>query len=115
MRVESDVDEPGLVRYWFAFDVAALAPEKTPGTIVLDGGTPAYRLCGRGVGVTGYDEADCLAITAAVVSPEPLPPIMSATREIDVSSLDLDPQYVGVTAWRGVWYPALNRRGPVLP
>jgi hypothetical protein len=57
-----DAEEPSLVRYWFDFDLAGHAQLGTPGSIQIDGGTAAYRLLGRGAGVTGYDEADCLRL-----------------------------------------------------
>jgi hypothetical protein len=51
-----EMDTPGLVRYWFEFDLAGQRPVTPPGLISLDGGTLAYRVLGRGVGVTGYDK-----------------------------------------------------------
>lgn len=55
-----ETETPDLVRYWFEFDLAGHEPEREPGRIQLDDGTAAYRLLGRGAGVTGYDEDDCL-------------------------------------------------------
>jgi hypothetical protein len=113
--VPSDDDEADLIRYWFTFDLVALAPPRPkPGTISLNSGTIAYRVCHQGVGVTGYNEADCLALVGELIAPDALPVLLSATRSIDVSSLDIEPPLVGVTAWRGVWYPAVNRDGPVV-
>ena len=109
-----DDDAASLVRYWFEFDVADLAPAKREGWIQLDGGTLAYRVCGRGVGVTGYNEADCLALIESVLDDEPLPPVARVVREVDVDSLGVDKRHIGVTVWRGVWHPPLNRDGSVI-
>lgn len=115
MTARSDADEPDLVRYWFTFDVSGLGPAPgPPGTVTLDGGTLAFRLCGMGVGVTGYDEADCLGLIEELLDGEPVPPVRSRIRNVDVDSLELRSQ-VGVPAWRGVWYPALNLGGPDVP
>lgn len=103
------------MRYWFTFDVSGLglAPGP-PGAVRLDGGTLAWRLCGLGVGVTGYDEADCLGIIAELLDGEPVPPVLSRIRNVDMDSLQLRSK-VGVPAWRGVWFPALNLGGPDFP
>lgn len=107
-----DAGESELVRYWFTFDVDDVGPDPgPPGTVTLDGGTLAFRLCGLGVGVTGYDEADCLALIEEVLDGEPVPQLSSRIRDVDIESLHLRAQ-VGVSAWRGVWYPALNLQGP---
>ncbi len=114
MTARSDADEPDKVRYWFTFDVSGLGPEPgPPGTVTLDGGTLAGWLCGMGVGVTGYDEADCLGLIEDLLDGKPVPPVLSRVRNVDVGSLEL-PARVGVSTWRGVWYPALNLRGPSL-
>lgn len=111
--IENDHAES--VRYWFAFDVSDLGPDPgPPGTTSLDGGTLAYRLCGLGIGVTGYDEADCLGLIEELLDGEPIPPVLSRIRNVDVDSLDLGSR-VGVPVWRGIWYPASNLEGPSLP
>ena len=103
---------PDLVRYWFEFDLTDLEPPRPAGRIIHCGGTYAFRLLGNGVGVTGYDEADCLAIIDDAIAEEPLPPVIRADADVDVSSLPIDPKFVGVPAWRGVWFPPLNRARP---
>ena len=111
-------DDPDLVRYWFEFDLTGLEPPSySPGTVSLDGGTLAHRFCWKGVGITGFDEADCLTLLADVLAPEAVPPVRTSTRNVDVSSLDLEPRWVGtaiVPVWRGVWFPPQNAGGPVL-
>ena len=87
--------DPDLVRYWFEFDLRAIAPECLGGVVYLDGGSIAYHFCERGVGVTGYHENDCLGLLASVIDPDPVPPLLSATRDVDVSTLDLDHRWVG--------------------
>jgi hypothetical protein len=66
-----------------------------------------------GVGVTGYDEADCLGLIEEHLDGEPVPPVSSRVRNVDIESLEL-PARVGVPAWRGIWYPALNIGEPVV-
>lgn len=86
----SDADRPDLVRYWFTFEVAHLAPEPgPPGTVILDGGAFAYRYFGHGAGVTGYDEDDCISLIVSTLDGEPVPPVRSKTRDVDVEALDL--------------------------
>ena len=111
-------DDADLVRYWFEFDLTGLEPAPPqPGTVSLDGDTPVYRLCWQGVGVTGFDEDDCLQLVARVLAPDALPPLRSSIRDVNVSDLDLEPQWVGppvMPVWRGVWFPRLSDFGPVL-
>jgi hypothetical protein len=110
-----DAESPDLVRYWFEFDVFDLRPPPpAPGTVSLDGGTVAYRFCWRGVGATGYDERDCLELIAQAISPEGLPPVSKSLRNVDVSALPITTSEVGVPAWRGIWFPRINLRGPDL-
>lgn len=95
-----------LMRCWIEFDLVGQEPARPPHGVSLDGGTRAYLLLGRGVGVTGYDEADCLALVAAKLEGEPLPPVISLITDVDVDSLGLE--HAGVPVWRGVWFPCLN-------
>lgn len=106
------VDDADLVRYWFTFDLTSLEPKVGPARV--DGGTLASRFCGLGVGVTGYDAADCLELISALLRPEPVPPVMSAIRDVDVDALGLDHRFVGIPVWRGVWFPNQNGSGPTL-
>lgn len=112
-RYRSVTSRPLLARYWFEFefDDADLPPTDA---VVLDGGTVRYRLLGSGAGVTGYDEADCKRLLTALVSDyrEDLPRLKRVVRDVNVPDLHLDPRFIGVPAWRGVWYPALNRAAP---
>jgi hypothetical protein len=107
-------ETPDLARYWFEFDVDDLAMEPgPPGVIRLDGGNPVHHFCWLGVGVTGYDEADCTALIAARLAPHPVPPIRTVTKDIDLSTLPN--LQIANPAWRGIWMPPLNRDGPVIP
>lgn len=103
-------DAAGLVRYWFEFqfdDYSAL-----PGAgITLDGESGARRLLGRGAGVTGYDEADCLRMLADVLGEE-LPPVLVSARN---PTIDADLATTsGNVSWRGIWFPPLNLGGPTI-
>lgn len=106
-----DAEEPGLVRYWFEFDLADDAPTREPGRIQLDGGTRAYRLLGRGAGVTGHNRGDCLRLLADVLG-APLPPVLHVLRSPPIG-LSLAKE-IGNPAWRGIWFPRLNIAGPVV-
>ena len=86
-------------------------PERKPGWVVPDGGTAAYRLFGRGAGVTGYDEADCLCLLADALGDE-LPPVARSERNPKID--DRLTREIGNVTWRGVWFPPLNMGGPVI-
>jgi hypothetical protein len=105
-----EIDAPGLVQYWLEFDVAGERPSPMPGTITLDGGSLAYRVLGRGIGVTGYDEGDCLTLVRGLI-----PDLPAVTRSVQQPKVDdAMAREVGNPAWRGVWFPRLNLAGPVL-
>ena len=106
-----EIDEPDLVRYWFQFDLTGHEPEREPGHVSLDGGTVAYRLLARGVGVTGYDEADCLRLVRDELGGE-LPPVVRSERNPAIE--ERLAREVGNVAWRGVWFPRLNMSGPTI-
>jgi hypothetical protein len=80
--------------------------------VTLDGGTFAYRFCGRGVGVTGYDERDCRKLIGDLLAPEQIPRVVRADRDVDVSRLPIALAEIGVSVWRGIWFPRTNLRGP---
>jgi hypothetical protein len=69
-----------------------------------------------GAGVTGYDGADALTLLRAVVGAD-LPPRIRIVRNADANRAALgspDSLVVGNAAWRGVWFPPDNLRGPNL-
>ena len=96
------------MRYWLEFDLADHAAIPPAQGILLDGGTEAYRLLGRGAGVTDFSKEDCLRTLDGLVDME-LPPLLRSRRDLDVSSLPHDPHEIGVPVWRGVCFPPLNR------
>ncbi len=104
-----ETDEPGLVRYWFEFDLTGHEPERRAEEIRLDGGTTAYRMLGRGAGVTGYDQADCLGLLRDALHSE-LPPVLLAQRNPVIS--EHQAREIGNAAWRGIWFPPMNLGGP---
>ncbi len=82
-------------RFWIRFDVDS-GRSFWPGS--------------QGVGVTGFDERDCLSMVADLL-PEGavLPPIRHITVDISLAEkLPLNPSHLGVPVWRGVWYPPSN-------
>jgi hypothetical protein len=109
----NEAEARGLVRYWFEFGLDGLRPEPRNG-ISVDDGSLAYRFCSGGIGVSGYDEGDCLELVRAQIPDEPLPPVLRSVRNADVAALRLDMRFVAITAWRGIWYPPINRAGPVV-
>jgi hypothetical protein len=117
-----EADRPDLLRLWLEFDVTGHGPEVEPGRITLDGGDLVWRAFSQGVGVTGYDEADCLQLITDMFQ-LPLPPITvriadvtPALLEQRATTADSTVAQRSVMVWRGVWYPATNLgRGPVLP
>lgn len=108
-------ERPDLLRLWLDFDLTGHQPEPAAsGNVRLDGGDPLWRALSRGVGVSGYDEADCLALVETWAS-NPLPPVKTLTRDPDPDDL---PAAAGgaVMVWRGVWFPSGNlEAGPVIP
>ncbi|MGW4364448.1 hypothetical protein ACWEKT_02290 [Nocardia takedensis] len=61
-------------------------------------------------GVTGYDEQDCLAMVADLLTDgAELPPVRRITPDIVVDErLPVNIRALGVPVWRGVWYPPVN-------
>ena len=100
----------GLVRYWFEFDLTDHEPQPPAGRIDLDGGTAAYRLLGRGAGVTGYDEADCLRLLGDALDGD-LPFVVRSERNPTIG--ESFASQIGNVTWRGVWFPPLNLSGPI--
>jgi hypothetical protein len=89
------------------FDLERNVPETSSSGINLDGGSRRYRILGRGIGVTGYDEADCLALIRELLDGDDLPPILRLDRDVNVDALTIANE-AGVPVWRGVWFPRLN-------
>jgi len=104
-----ETDASGLVRFWFEFDLRGHEPEREPGRVQVDGGTAAYRLLGRGAGVTGYDESDCLRLLHDALGDE-LPPLLRVERNPTID--DRLAREIGNVTWRGIWLPRLNMGGP---
>ena len=104
-----EIEEPGLIRYWFEFDLTGHTPDTASARVSLDGGTATYRLLGLGAGVTGYNETDCLQLLARALGDD-LPPVAHSERNPTIGD-DLARQ-MGNVAWRGVWFPRLNMGGP---
>lgn len=92
------VTPPAVRRFWFEFDLPPWEPRLAPLFILY-----------YGVGVTGFDAADCLWMVRDLVPVPSLPPVRSITP--DVSLADFTPPSrigLGVPVWRGVWFPPVN-------
>jgi hypothetical protein len=116
-----DADRPDLLRLWLEFDVSDHEPEPLPpGQFRLDGGDPVWRTFNQGVGVTGYDETDCLQLIADTYQ-LPVPPITVRIADVTIAMLEERSKPAAsavrlhsVMVWRGVWYPSPNvGRDPV--
>ncbi|MET8431041.1 hypothetical protein [Nocardia sp. NPDC004860] len=82
-----------LRRFWIEFDTQECS----------DG------LLQQGVGVSGFDVRDCLSMVADLVRDRPLPPVSRITVDISLAEpLPVSRRYLGVSVWRGVWYPPVN-------
>jgi hypothetical protein len=113
------LDRPGdLFRLWVEFDVAARVASNwrtcEPGKPFVIGVTGGRPIWWDGCGVSGYDEDDCLALLREqVFEGQALPPILRWVPSVDVSTLPKDVRHaIGVSVYRGVWFPARNRRPP---
>ncbi|MCC3333007.1 hypothetical protein [Nocardia abscessus] len=83
-------------RFWIEFDLE----HDSDSWIALD----------QGVGVTGFDEQDCLSMVADLLPADTeLPPVRRITVDISLAEpLPVNPPTLGVPVWRGVWYPPRN-------
>ncbi|MEV0368000.1 hypothetical protein [Nocardia fusca] len=93
---------PTVRRYWIEFDLERES-DFWP------------QLC-QGVGVTGYDERDCLSMAADLLPDDAaLPPVRRITVDISLAEkFPVNPPALGVSVWRGVWYPPSNLwTGPI--
>jgi hypothetical protein len=68
----------------------------------------------EGCGVSGYDEADCLALVREeLFEDRELPPIRLRVPSVDVSTLpDNVRRSLGVPVYRGVSFPSRNQLPP---
>jgi hypothetical protein len=105
--------EGELVRLWVTFDLSALSLDEADSSIIkVDGGPYWHRLLWRGVGVTGFDENDCLNLIAQAIAPHSLPPISSIESGVSVEKIGIDLARLAVPVWRGIWSPPMNVTGP---
>ncbi|MBF6547277.1 hypothetical protein [Nocardia brasiliensis] len=84
-------------RFWIEFEL----PER-PDSVFMQ--------LRDGVGVTGFDERDCLSMAADLVyDGSPLPPVRRVIADISLAEpLPVRPYALGVPVWRGVWFPPKN-------
>ncbi|WP_109530210.1 MULTISPECIES: hypothetical protein [Nocardia] len=70
---------------------------------------PALSWLGQGIGVTAFDVRDCLSMVAELFGDEPMPPVRRITVDISLAEPpSVSRRYLGVSVWRGVWYPPQN-------
>ncbi|MEV4127188.1 hypothetical protein [Nocardia sp. NPDC049707] len=68
----------------------------------------------QGVGVTAFDVRDCLSMVADLFIDGPMPPVRRITVDISLAEPLPVSRYLGVSVWRGVWYPPVNLgTGPI--
>jgi hypothetical protein len=106
-----------LTRFWFEFDLDGHRPPAAapaPGAMNLDGGSVQYQWLSLGAGVTAHDEEDALTLLLELVGADLPPRIRTVTDDYaDRAALGIpDFLVVGNAAWRGVWFPPDNLRGP---
>ena len=104
-----------LTRFWFEFDLEGHRPQApAPGSANLDEGSVQYQWLSFGAGVTAYDEEDALTLLLELVGAD-VPPRIRTAKDLyaDRAALGIpDFLVVGNAAWRGVWFPSDNLRGP---
>jgi hypothetical protein len=91
---------PTVRRFWFEFDLPSPGPE----------GEPAYACLSLGVGVTGFDVADCLWMIRDLLPAVSLPPTRTVTPDVSLAEFAPCMIGLGVLVWRGVWFPGDNLR-----
>ena len=101
---------PLLKRYWFEFD-------ESETVVYREGYLPAPGRFGYlpspGCGITAYGYEDALRLLRRwVLRGDEFARFSRVVENADVSELfpwgEKIPQQIGCSAWRGVWYPALN-------
>lgn len=91
-----------LTRYWFEF-------EMTDNDLQRFGYFPAW-----GIGITAYDYKDALKLLRRWIMREEneFPKLKKVIENVNIPELfpvtSRLPQQLGCSAWRGVWYPAIN-------
>jgi hypothetical protein len=95
---------PIVRRFWIEFHLPPLddllrEPQRGDGRLVLHGG----------VGVTGFDLADCLWMVRDLLPFSALPPVRRVVPDISLASFTPPARLgLGVPVWRGVWFPPDN-------
>jgi hypothetical protein len=91
---------PTVRRFWFEFDLPSPGSQRQS----------AFACLSLGVGVTGFDVADCLWMIRDLLPTVSLPP--TSTVIPDISLAQFAPRMIGlgVPVWRGVWFPPDNLR-----
>jgi hypothetical protein len=87
-------------RYWFIFDVSSSRR--------LASGSYTFSVLLGGVGVTGFDELDCLSMVRDILPGDELPAMTDCIPDVCVADVILPGWPLGVPVWRGVWYPPFN-------
>lgn len=85
-----------LRRFWLEFEIDW--QRWRPGEAVL----------GLGVGITGWDLPDCLAMLRVITHLDDLPPLLRVVEDVDLADFALATLGRGVPVWRGIWHPPLN-------
>lgn len=91
---------PTVRRFWFEFDLPSPESQRDP----------AFACLSLGVGVTGFDVADCLWMIRDLLPTLSVPPIRAVTADVSLAKFAPRVLGLGVPVWRGVWFPPDNLR-----
>jgi hypothetical protein len=93
---------PTVRRFWIEFDLPPLDD------LLREPGSGLIGLY-RGVGVTGFDLADCVWMVRDLLPASALPPVNRIVPDISLAGFTPPAGLgLGVPVWRGVWYPPAN-------
>jgi hypothetical protein len=88
---------PTVRRFWFEFDLTSPESQRES----------TFACLSLGVGVTGFDVADCLWMIRDLPTVS-MPPIRTVTPDVSLVEFAARVPGLGVPVWRGVWFPPDN-------
>ena len=88
---------PTVRRFWFEFDLPSPESQRDP----------TFACLSLGVGVTGFDVADCLWMIRDLLPTLSVPPIRTVTPDVSLAKFAPRVLGLGVPVWRGVCSPRI--------